>query len=160
MKNLSLYFLFLVGGLFTSLSEVNASMKRVIIMEGDKSIGFIHMFCSDKKDDNYFLITHLDKFTGNDSVGYGYELSSKKYYKSFREFFNQQEYLKHEWTSDHPALRRKLAKTGIYCMLRLMSEATAIKFKENYLQYCVYPRKPKKYCISGDEAAFFYKPID
>tara|TARA_B100000965_G_scaffold245418_1_gene205946 strand:+ start:222 stop:671 length:450 start_codon:yes stop_codon:yes gene_type:complete len=147
MKNISVFFLLLIGGLFTPLAEVNASMRRVIIRSNDNPEFGVHVFCSDKKDGNLFTIADMDEWNRGSKPIYGYKLGPKKYYKSFREFSKQPEYLLHEWDSENEFITALIADTDSYCIMRKMSDETAIRFKENYLQYCVYPRKPKKYCI-------------
>ena len=142
MKNSSLYFFLLIGGLFAPLAEVNASMKRLIIKSQFGEDG-IHVFCSDGSDQNRIEYIDLDNI---DALTYGYKLSHKKYYKSIREFRKQPEYLLNDWGSNK-LLKGFTAESGNYCVGRSMSEATKNQFKENYLKYCVYPRKPKKYCF-------------
>ena len=143
MKNISLYLLLLIGGLVTPLSEIKASMNRMIFKKGNKTTN-IHIFCNDGKRSNLFKLVNIPTY--GEQVMVGYRLNPNKYYKSLKEFSKQPEYLYNDWSIDNELSKRLLPIYEV-CIIRKMSDTTAIDFIQNYMNYCVYPKRPKKYCF-------------
>ena len=140
MKNLSLYFLLLIGGLLTPIYEVNASMNRFITKHQGRVERF-HIFCSDGETFNRFKVMDLDS-----KRSYGYKLRPQAYYSNFRDFSNQPEYFQYVWDANHPHAKTTAVELNLFCIGRPMSEVTANGFSQNYMEYCVNARQPKEYC--------------
>ena len=142
MKNISVYFLLLIGGLFTPFSEVNAVMLRSMI---DSSNGPInaHIFCPNGKSRNVFSYIDLRE----ENVSYGFKLRPQNYYKSFEKFKKQPEYLLNEW--EIWPLSNFAGNSLGPCIFRVMSDETALDFMKQYYLNCALPRKPKKYCFKN-----------
>ena len=143
MSNQSLKILFLISSLISPIAESKASMVRSIA-EFDAGTIKIHVFCSDGKKSNEFVLYPKDSKTI-----VGLNLKGGKDYKNFKEFRNTLEYqlTESQWSSDNLIVKQLVQDSDQYCMSRLMSDSQSVKYLEEYTQNCVYPKRPEKYCF-------------
>ena len=143
MSNQSLKILLLIGSLIAPIAESKASMLRMIA-EFDVGNIKIHVFCSDGKKSNEFVL-----YPKESKTIVGFKLKGGKEYKNLKEFRNTLEYQvsESEWSSDNLIVKQLIQNNDHYCMSRLMSDSQSVDYLEEYTQNCVYPKRPKKYCF-------------